>query len=161
MVCRDRVCAIPRSGRVTEDLKRTVKRIWVKGLWKVWRNIRYDNHTIDCTPLYLRKLWAVKCNEQAERQLSKAKPPYRKLSIVCGDFGSVSRRSVTDQRHSWKSVVLEHGYRRNGLRLRCSALIQQMERIVGWNGVRVAMLSDLYHNKRQSTFFTEINFGTH
>ena len=95
MVCRDRVCAIPRSGRVTEYLKRTVKRLWVKGLWQVWRNIRYDNHTIDCTPLYLWKLWAVKCNEQAERQLRKAKPQYGKLSIVRGK----------------RSVVLEHGYR--------------------------------------------------
>jgi len=36
----------------------------------------------------------VKCNEQAERQLRKAKPPNGKLSILRGK----------------RSVVLEHGY---------------------------------------------------
>ena len=38
----------------------------------------------DSMPLYLWKLWAVKCNEQAERQLRKAKPQYGKRSIVRG-----------------------------------------------------------------------------
>ena len=78
----------------------------MKCKWQVWRNIRYDNHTIDCTPLYLRKLWAVKCNEQAERQLSMAKPQYGKLSIVRGK----------------RSVVLEHGY-------------HGTVRWKGWNGI--------------------------
>ena len=74
MVCRDRVCAIPRSGRVTEYLKRTVKRLWVKGLWQVWRNIRYDNHTIDCTPY---NLW------KGERSGMKwSKRPTNKLGVA-------------------------------------------------------------------------------
>ncbi|MBK8517625.1 MAG: hypothetical protein IPL55_15475 [Saprospiraceae bacterium] len=27
----------------------------MKDLCQVWRNIRYNNHTIDCTPHYLKK----------------------------------------------------------------------------------------------------------